>query len=180
MARSNPEVNSTIICSGEKAGVVTSEEFIVNGPAEPPLQDLTTGKLLQQQLDRHPEKLAAVSRWQKASLTYQSLFDSSRDIAQSLLAHGVRPSDRVVILAGNSIEYLQIFFAVGGIGAVFTIVNPTFTAEEVISMVDFTGMVGLSHVKHGYRSGRANSDMSQAPKQFSLRTELAIAITKTY
>lgn len=107
------------------------------------------GKLLQQQLDRHPEKLAVVSRWQKASLTYQSLFDSSRDIAQSLLAHGVRPSDRVVILAGNSIEYLQTFFAVGGIGAVFTIVNPTFTPDEVISVVDFTGMVWFSHVKHG-------------------------------
>ncbi|RAQ49584.1 AMP dependent CoA ligase [Aspergillus flavus] len=112
-------------------------EFIVHGPTEPPLQELTTAELLQQQYDRYPEKVAVVSRWQKTTLTYRSLFDSSREIAQALVAHGVRPTDRVVVLAGNSIEYVELLFAVGGIGSVFTIMNPTFTAEEVLATVDF-------------------------------------------
>ncbi|UCK58409.1 putative NRPS-like protein biosynthetic cluster [Aspergillus flavus] len=112
-------------------------EFIVHGPTEPPLQELTTAELLQQQFDRYPEKVAVVSRWQKTTLTYRSLFDSSREIAQALVARGVRPTDRVVVLAGNSIEYVELLFAVGGIGSVFTIMNPTFTAEEVLATVDF-------------------------------------------
>lgn len=116
---------------------VSNTSLTVKGPAEPSLQDLTTGKLLQERVDQNPEKLAVVSRWQKTSLTYQSLFDSSRSIAQSLLIQGVRPGDHVVILAGNTIEYVQLFFAVGGIGSVFTIINPTFAAEEVIAAVDF-------------------------------------------
>ncbi|KAB8212599.1 hypothetical protein BDV34DRAFT_218975 [Aspergillus parasiticus] len=111
-------------------------EFIVHGPTEPPLKDLTTAELLQQQYDRYPEKVAVVSRWQKTALTYRSLFDSSRKIAQALPAHGVRPTDCVVVLAGNSIEFVELLFAIGGIGSVFTIMNPTFTAEEVLATVD--------------------------------------------
>ena len=120
---------------------VESDELIVNGPSEPALQYLTTAGLLQQRADQHPNKLAVVSRWQNKSLTYQALLDSSKEIAQSLVIHGVRPSDRVVVLAGNSIEYVQLLFAVGGIGSVFTIINPTFTPEEVINAVDFIRML---------------------------------------
>ncbi|KAE8337381.1 hypothetical protein BDV24DRAFT_167382 [Aspergillus arachidicola] len=39
-----------------KAG--EDEEFVFHGPTEPPLQELTTARLLQQRHDRHPEKVA--------------------------------------------------------------------------------------------------------------------------
>ncbi|KAL5120854.1 hypothetical protein ACEQ8H_001335 [Pleosporales sp. CAS-2024a] len=34
-------------------------------------------------------------------------------------------------------EYLKLFLAVGAIGAVFSIINPTFTTEEVITSIQF-------------------------------------------
>ena len=139
MASSNNPTHTAVVSQMTAMNITKDEEFVIHGPTEPSLQNLTTGKLLQQQADRHPDKLAVVSRWQNAIMTYQSLFDSSRDISQALLVHGVRPSDRVVILAGNSLEYIQLFFGVGGLGSVFTIINPTFTAEEVLSTIDFIG-----------------------------------------
>jgi hypothetical protein len=48
------------------------------------------------------------------------------------------------VLAGNTTEYVQLLFAVGGIGAIFAIINPTFTAEEVLSAIDFLGETATS------------------------------------
>jgi acyl-CoA synthetase (AMP-forming)/AMP-acid ligase II len=105
----------------------------------PPLPELNIGQLLDAQHRLYPNRVAAVSRWQRRRLTYQDLYNKSRDVALSLLVHGVRPGDHIVVLAGNSLEYAQLFFAVGAIGAVFSIINPTFTAEEVIAAVNFLG-----------------------------------------
>ncbi|KAA8648041.1 Nonribosomal peptide synthetases (NRPS) [Aspergillus tanneri] len=155
MAAPNPAVQASAISPQGGIQVGESGEFIVNGPTVPSLQELSMGKMLQQQVDRRPEKLAVVSRWQKTSLTYQSLFDTSRDIAQALLMHGVRPTDRVIVLAGNSIEYVQLLFAVAGIGSVFTIINPTFTAEEVVSTVDFIDPKAIFMAERiGYRNNK--------------------------
>jgi acyl-coenzyme A synthetase/AMP-(fatty) acid ligase len=123
--------------NGEKVEGESSEGFIFKGPTESSLKNLTVGKLLDTQSRQNPDKVAVVSRWQGTSLTYEALHSSSRKIAQRLLAHGVRPKDRVVVMAGNAIEYTQLFFAVGGLGAVFAIVNPTFTQDEALAAVEF-------------------------------------------
>ena len=82
----------------------------------------------------------SIVRWFRSSggqLRYRSLFDPSCEIAQVLIAHGAFPTDCVVVLAGDSIEHVQILFVVGEIVSDFTIMNPTFTAEEVLAPVDF-------------------------------------------
>lgn len=105
----------------------------------PPLPEINIGQLLDSQYRLHRRKLAVISRWQHKRLTYQALYTNCREIALRLLAHGVRPGDHVVVLAGNSIEYVQLFFAAGAIGAIFSIINPTFTVDEVVAAVDFLG-----------------------------------------
>ncbi|KAJ5737066.1 Nonribosomal peptide synthetases (NRPS) [Penicillium malachiteum] len=120
MASLNSPTQTAVASQMTAMDIKKDEEFVIHGPTEPSLQNLTIGKLLQQQIDQHPDKLAVVSRWQNATLTYQSLFDSSLDISQALLAHG-------------------LFLGVGGLGSVFTIINSTFTAEEVLSTIDFIG-----------------------------------------
>ncbi|KAL9636858.1 MAG: hypothetical protein Q9164_002562 [Protoblastenia rupestris] len=127
----------------EKSGTGEHEGLIFEGPTSLPLRGVNIGQLLDEQRGQYAAKVAAVSRWQGISLTYQTLHSSSRDIAQSLLIHGVRPKDRVVVLAGNTIQFAQLFFAVGGIGATFAIINPTFTAEEVVTAVDFLDPVAI-------------------------------------
>ena len=125
----------------EKSRTGEHEGLIFEGPTSLPLRGVNIGQLLDEQRGQYSAKVAAVSRWQGISLTYQTLHSSSRDIAQILLIHGVRPKDRVVVLSGNTIQFAQLFFAVGGIGATFAIINPTFTVEEVVTAVDFLGKI---------------------------------------
>ncbi|KAI2463315.1 amp dependent CoA ligase [Annulohypoxylon bovei var. microspora] len=116
---------------------VLPDDFVFEGPTSPPLRDINIGQLLDESCRENPQKVAVVSRWQGQRLTYQELHDSCQTIACHLLAMGVRPKDHVVVLAGNSIEYVQLFLATGAIGAIFSIINPTFTVEEVVRAVDF-------------------------------------------
>ncbi|KAK4201975.1 putative acyl-CoA synthetase family [Triangularia verruculosa] len=105
-------------------------------PPSPPLPDFNIGRLLDRQAQEYPERVAIVSRWQNSRVNYQELHKDCRDIANSLLHRGVRPGDHVIVLAGNTLEYAKLFFATGAIGAVFSIINPTFTTEEVMSAVE--------------------------------------------
>jgi non-ribosomal peptide synthetase component F len=122
------------------------EGFIFKGPTPMPLRDINTAQLLDEQRKLYPSRVALISRWQDRRLTYEELHSSTRQVAQSLLAHGVRPKDHVVVLAGNSVEFAQLLFAVGGIGAIFAIINPTITADEAVDAIDFLGRMCSSYM----------------------------------
>ncbi|KAK4171232.1 putative acyl-CoA synthetase family [Triangularia setosa] len=112
------------------------EGVTFKAPPSLPLPDLNIGQLLDKQAREYPQRLSIVSRWQNKRGNYRELHNTCQDIAQGLLRRGVRPGDHVIVLAGNTLEYAQLFFAVGAIGAIFSIINPTFTAEEVVSAVE--------------------------------------------
>ncbi|KAL4735233.1 hypothetical protein BDV11DRAFT_174031 [Aspergillus similis] len=141
------------------------------------LTTLNTAQLLEQQRLRYPDKEAVLSKWQGASLTYETLNKSAREIAASLLRHGVRPGDRVVVLAGNSIEYVQLFFAASAIGAVFTIINPTFTPEEILPTIEFVEPKAIFVADRiGYRKyGPLIADIAKARRASSLVVRLGSA-----
>ena len=116
--------------------------------SEVTLTSLNIAQLLDKQQEQFPDKTAVISKWQGASLTYKTLKKSVREIASNLLRRGVRPQDRVVVLAGNTIEYVQLFLAVSAIGAIFTIINPTFTQDEILPAIEFVGKL------HNFLVGR--------------------------
>ncbi|CAI7598026.1 unnamed protein product [Penicillium pancosmium] len=134
------------------------EDFIFQGQNSPPLKNINTAQLLNYQKEHRGENVAVISEWENSStLQYKSLFHSVRDISRSLLGLGVRHGDHIVVLAGNSIEYVQLFLATGSIGAIFAIINPTFTAEEVEAAVDFLDPAAVFVAERiGYRSNRVS------------------------
>ncbi|OKL56547.1 hypothetical protein UA08_08046 [Talaromyces atroroseus] len=135
---------------------VKDQSSAFEGPSLPSLLDIHLGKLLEEQSLKYSEKKAVISPWQQSSLTFKTLYNSTRDIAHRLLAYGVRPKDRVVVLAGNTLEYTELFFAVGGIGAIFSIINPTFTADEVANAVQFLDPAAIFIADRiGYRNNKA-------------------------
>ncbi|ETS84287.1 hypothetical protein PFICI_02312 [Pestalotiopsis fici W106-1] len=135
------------------------DERIVEGPGLPPalvLKDINIGQFLDQQAEKHATNTALVSTWQDARLTYGDLHNSCKSVAKHLLQRGVRRHDHVVVLAGNSVEYVQLFFAVAAIGAVFCIINPTFAADEVLAAVEFLDPKAIFVADRiGYRKNNA-------------------------
>ena len=82
-----------------------------HGPADPPLMTLTLGDFLDHQCELYGERECAVIPWTNTRWTYNDIKQRSLVLAQYLYTIGVRPGDRVAILAGNCAEYIaECFF----------------------------------------------------------------------
>ncbi|KAF2276887.1 acetyl-CoA synthetase-like protein [Westerdykella ornata] len=104
---------------------------IVSGPLDPPLLTITLAQLLSQQATLYPDSECLVIPWTGARWTYRRLLQESNLVARGLLKHGVRPGDRVGIMAGNCESYVAVFFACAKLGAICVTLNNTYTVQEV-------------------------------------------------
>jgi non-ribosomal peptide synthetase component F len=104
---------------------------LVSGPLDPPLLSLTLSQLLAQQVELYPTNECLIIPWTGARWTYLQLWEQSSLLARALLRFGVRPRDRVGIMAGNCEKYVAVFFACARVGAVCVTLNNTYTEHEV-------------------------------------------------
>lgn len=105
------------------------------GPDNPPLKEITLGDHIRYCARARPNQTAITSVWQKRSVTYSQLDEESDAMARSLVQAGVVHGDRVAIFSGNSIEYLVLLYAVAKLGAIFVVLNPSYTPTELTTAV---------------------------------------------
>jgi fatty-acyl-CoA synthase len=67
---------------------------------------------------------------------YRDAHRRSRQLANALLALGVRATDRVGTLAWNGFRHFEIYYAVSGMGAVCHTINPRLFPEQVTYIVN--------------------------------------------
>ncbi|PRP96593.1 Long-chain-fatty-acid--CoA ligase [Enhygromyxa salina] len=65
------------------------------------------------------------------TITYQTLERETNQVARWLEAQGVEQGDRVAVLAKNRIEFIQLWFACGKLGAILQALNWRLTAAEL-------------------------------------------------
>jgi acyl-CoA synthetase (AMP-forming)/AMP-acid ligase II len=65
------------------------------------------------------------------SRTFRELRDDALRLAGGLHAQGIRSGDRVAVMMGNRLEWVQIFFGLAALGAVCVPVNVLLTAPEI-------------------------------------------------
>ena len=75
--------------------------------------------------------------------TWQQTIDRVSRIAGALFALGVRPGDRVAILALNSDRYFELMYAIPWIGAVMVPINTRLAAPEIEYILSDSGAVAL-------------------------------------
>lgn len=56
-----------------------------------------------------------------------------------LVEVGIRPGDRVGIMAGNCEQYVAVIFAVARVGGILVVLNNTYTAGEALRGLRHTG-----------------------------------------
>ncbi|MCA9908519.1 MAG: AMP-binding protein, partial [Anaerolineae bacterium] len=83
-----------------------------------------------------PEREALLEVETNHRFTYAQLNERANKIANALTAMGVQAGDRVSILAQNSIAYVDLFYGLGKIGAVFTPLNWRLAAPELVYIVN--------------------------------------------
>jgi long-chain acyl-CoA synthetase len=93
-----------------------------------------------QEAFRHPvPEPDGTERWQ--SLTWGEVGRRVDELAAGLLSLGVRPQDRVVVLAGTRMDWILADFAINCAGAATTAIYPSSLPEEVQHIVTDSGAV---------------------------------------
>lgn len=72
-------------------------------------------------------------------LSYAELRQRVRAAGQALTALGVGRGDRVALLSENCIEFIELFFAITGIGAIIVPLNYRLSAEEQAAILNDAG-----------------------------------------
>lgn len=117
----------------------TLQMSITHGPADIPLLDFKLADLLDFQCQKYRLQECLIIPWTGARWTYDFLRQESIMLARALASQGIRPGDRIAIMAGNCEQYVAVFFACMRIGAILVILNNTYTASEARYALDFTG-----------------------------------------
>ncbi|KAH8621962.1 acetyl-CoA synthetase-like protein [Alternaria alternata] len=109
---------------------------LVHGSTSTPLWHKTLGAILHEHSQTYGVKTAVVVPWQNVRCTFKDLQSRSEAVARALLASGLKNGDRVAIMAGNRIEYIEIFLAAARIGCALVVLNNTHTASELIAALE--------------------------------------------
>ena len=89
------------------------------------------GLLLAKRALINPLREAYIDSQSGLRLTFEELNSRSNQIANSLMAHGVKPGDRVALALMNSAEFLEAYFAIAKIGGVVVPLNWRLVPDEL-------------------------------------------------
>ena len=70
------------------------------------------------------------------STTYGASVDRSKKLANALIKLGVKQHDRVGTIAWNNSRHFETYFAVSGMGAILHTMNPRYSAEQLIYILN--------------------------------------------
>ncbi|WP_260963317.1 non-ribosomal peptide synthetase, partial [Pseudomonas citri] len=111
----------------------------------PPEAVFTPGQLIHQRFEQiataHPQSTALV--FGDTELTYQALNRRANRIARALLSQGVRPDDRVAILARRGVEMVCAVLGVLKAGAAYVPLDPAYPADRLGYLLGDSAPVAL-------------------------------------
>jgi acyl-CoA synthetase (AMP-forming)/AMP-acid ligase II len=96
-------------------------------------QLLTVAEMVAAQARLQPEKIGA--RDSQRALTYRQWDERASRLANALLGLGLRPGDRVCLLAYNCVEWLELYVALARAGLVAVPVNFRLISSEITYIV---------------------------------------------
>lgn len=102
---------------------------------------LNLAVLLESSARLHPERDALVCEGRR--ITYAELDRRSRQVAEAVVARGVRPGDRVALIAPNLPEFPIVYFGLLLAGAVVVPLNPLMKEPELRYVFADSGAVAV-------------------------------------
>lgn len=88
-----------------------------------------------------PKAIAVVDN--ERELTYEGLEERANRLANLLIETGFQPGDRVALLAGNRLEFIEVTTALAKAGLPIVPLNPRLVADEVQFIMEHSGAKGL-------------------------------------
>jgi long-chain acyl-CoA synthetase len=98
-------------------------------------------EILEHNARTHSSRIAVSAS--NEEVTYRELRDRARGRAAALAELGIRPGDRVAVLAHNSIAYVEFFFAITRIGAAVVQLHSLLVGREIVAILLDAGVKAL-------------------------------------
>jgi len=92
---------------------------------------LAAGDILRRAANRTPEKPALIAPDQDEEVTYAELDARANRVAHALRDAGFEKGDRLAVVAGNSMQFLEAYFGQLKSGIVPVLINPEITIEDM-------------------------------------------------
>ncbi|MBW0004476.1 MAG: long-chain-fatty-acid--CoA ligase [Hyphomicrobiales bacterium] len=95
-------------------------------------------KIIDYAAQQHPRR-KVVSRSIEGPIVetnYAQLRNRALKVAQRLVAHGIRPGDRVATLAWNTARHLECWYGIMGAGAAYHTVNPRLFKDQIAFIIN--------------------------------------------
>lgn len=97
----------------------------------------TLGDITAKHAKLHAQREALV--FEDVRLTYAQFHERTGALARALLVRGLRPGDRLAVLAENSHRFMELMFGAARAGLVFTPLNFRLTQRELGFMLEDSG-----------------------------------------
>lgn len=97
------------------------------------MTDLSLASMLAEPARRRPDHIAVVQDGTR--VTYRELYGQVLALAGDLVENGIRPGDRIALLAPNVIGFIRAYYAIVTAGAVVVPVPTLLTASEAAHLV---------------------------------------------
>lgn len=104
----------------------------------------TLGNLLDEIADWRGDAEAII--WRDRRISYADWRDQTDQFARGLLSLGIKPGDRIGLLAANRPEWLIAAFAIHKVGAIATAISTFSTPRELAWILEHSGAVALVSV----------------------------------
>ncbi len=92
------------------------------------------GDVVRLNAKRYPDNTAILTEGEK--LTYRELNTRCNQVANGLLAYGVRPGDRVAVFALNCLDYIAVVYAILKCGAICVPANFRYKRDELVYVIN--------------------------------------------
>ncbi len=96
-----------------------------------PLRGMTVGDVLDDAAGRFPEREALIVVDQGVRWGWRELRSRARSLAAGLIGLGLKPGDRVGMLAPNRAEWLTVQFGTAYAGLILVNINPAYRTQEL-------------------------------------------------
>ena len=105
------------------------------------LNQLNAASLFVASAHRFGKKIALRSAGEDR--TYSQLEDRTSRIAQGLINAGLHPSDRVVLMVPNGIQFIEAWWSIVRSGAVVIPINALATKNELVTILNASKASGI-------------------------------------
>ncbi|WP_281887483.1 non-ribosomal peptide synthetase [Paenibacillus sp. YYML68] len=96
--------------------------------------DQTIHGMFEQQAERTPDQVAVL--FEDEQLTYRELNERANRLARTLRAEGVKPDQKVVLVAERSMEMMVAIFAILKAGGAYVPVDPEYPEDRIAYMLE--------------------------------------------